>query len=215
MPAFAGRSGVVGHAVADDILWSFPARAAVHDPAAFLRRFRHPHPRQGRPGFAKEDGTVYSRQSTDGNQELGIKNPDGVVRMHHQSRYKAVDMRMPRQRPSPGVKGDHHADFAPEPVLCQDRQRLRRGVNAALILKKARKHGKDKYARTEWGNRCRKQSCAEWGINSTLGWSQANLPMANPSTFTLGYVHTPMPEPATGFLLVLLGLGVSCRRRVI
>lgn len=49
---------------------------------------------------------------------------------------------------------------------------------------------------------------AEWGINSTLGWSQANLPMANPSTFTLGYVHTPMPEPATGVLLLLATAGI-------
>ena len=131
--AFVQRPAAgVARQVADDILRSFPAGAAVHDPAAFLRRFRHPHPRQGRPGFAEEDGTVYSRQSADGNQELGIKNPDGVVRMHHQSRYKAVDMRMPRQRPSPGVKGDHHADVAPEPVLYQDGQRLRRGLHRRL-----------------------------------------------------------------------------------
>ena len=56
---------------------------------------------------------------------------------------------------------------------------------------------------------------AEWVTNESgsITCSLSGQPMANPTTFTRGYVHTPVPEPATLGLLALGGLALMRRRR--
>jgi hypothetical protein len=102
--------------VADDIDGSFRAGTAVDDP--FFGPFDLWNARiDGSCPFEK-DGSKDLRQGSDVEEELAAKNAEAMIGIDHERRNQDVDMRMPDEGASPGMKCGQEPESAMEILEC-------------------------------------------------------------------------------------------------